>query len=170
MKIPDFKDIDFSAECISHPALKAVMKFRDHPSVSAIRNAFNPQSFSFSRVSVGDVLKEMNKLDNRKAIQSTDIPVKILKQNADILGSSICYFFNVCVDEFTLPSVLKHAIITSVIKTGYRGSKGNYRSLSILPLISEILEKLLSNQKTPFMYLFLSKYQCGFRKGFSAMH
>ena len=33
LKIPEFKDIDFSAECISHPALKAIMKFRNHPSL-----------------------------------------------------------------------------------------------------------------------------------------
>ena len=82
------------------------MKFRNHPSVSAIRNAFNPQSFNFSKVSVDDVLKEINKLGNRKAIQNTDIPVKILKQNADIFGSYICHFFNVCVDKGTFPSVL----------------------------------------------------------------
>ena len=79
LKIPEFKDIDFSAEYISHPALKAIMKFRNDPIVSAIRNAFNPQSFNFSKVSVDDVLKEINKLGNRKAIQNTDIPVKILK-------------------------------------------------------------------------------------------
>ena len=99
LKIPEFKDIDFSAECIPHPALKAIMKFRNHPSVSAIRNAFNPQSFSFSKVSVNDVLKEINNLGNRKEIQNTDIPVKILKQNADIFGSYICDSFNVCVDK-----------------------------------------------------------------------
>ena len=33
------------------------MKFRNHPSVSAIRNTFNPQIFNFSKVS--DVLKEI---------------------------------------------------------------------------------------------------------------
>ena len=115
LKIPEFKDIDFSAECIPHPALKAIMKFRKHPSVSAITNAFNPQSFNFSKVSVDDVLKEINKLGNRKAIQNTDIPVKILKQNADIFGSYICHFFNVCVNKGTFPSVLKHADITPVI-------------------------------------------------------
>ena len=91
------------------------MKFRKHPSVSAITNAFNPQSFNFSKVSVDDVLKEINKLGNRKAIQNTDIPVKILKQNADIFGSYICHFFNVCVNKGTFPSVLKHADITPVI-------------------------------------------------------
>ena len=92
MKIPDFKDIDFSAECISHPALKAIIKFRNHPSVSVIRNAFDPQSFNFLKVSVDDILKEINKLGNKKAIPKTDIPVKILKQNADIFGSCIVNF------------------------------------------------------------------------------
>ena len=46
-KIPEFKDMEFLAECISHLALKAIIKFHNHPCVSAIRNAFNPQSFSF---------------------------------------------------------------------------------------------------------------------------
>ena len=41
LKIPEFKDIDFSAECISHPALKAIMKFHNHPGVSAITNAYD---------------------------------------------------------------------------------------------------------------------------------
>ena len=35
------------------------MKFRNHPNVTAIRNAFNPQSFNFSKGSVDDVLREL---------------------------------------------------------------------------------------------------------------
>ena len=92
------------------------MKFRNHPSVSAIRNAFNPQSFNLPKVTVNDVLKGINKLGNRKAIQSTEIPVKILKQNPDIFGSYICHLFNVCTDKGTFPSVMKHANITPVFK------------------------------------------------------
>ena len=56
------------------------MKFRNHPGISFIR----------------------------KAIQSTNIPVKILKQNVEILESYICHFFNACVDKGMLPSALKH--------------------------------------------------------------
>ena len=92
------------------------MKFGNYPSVSVTRNAFNLQSFNFSKVSVDNVLKEINKLGNRKAMQSTDIPVKILKQNADIFGSDICHFFNECVDKAIFPSVLKHANITMSLK------------------------------------------------------
>ena len=162
LKVGEFKDIDFSAECISHPALKAIMKFLNHPSVSAIRNVFSPQSFNFSKVSADDVLKEINKLGNRTAIQNTDIPANILKQNADVFGSYISHFFNVCVDKGTFPSVLKHFDIIPVFKKGYRGSKENYRSMSILSVISKIFENLLCNQITPFMDQFLSKYLCSF--------
>ena len=68
LEILEFKDIEFSAECISHTALKVIIKFRNHAIVSAIRNVFNLQSFNFSKVSVDGVLKEINKLGNRKAI------------------------------------------------------------------------------------------------------
>ena len=107
--IQEFRDIDYSVECISH-------NFGNHLSVSAIRNAFNSRIFSSSKVSVDDLLKEINKLGNRKAIQGPDITVKILKQNADIFGSYICQYFNVIVDEGTFPSVQKHINITKRIK------------------------------------------------------
>ena len=41
-------------------------------------------------MSVQDVVKEIKKPSTRKATQSTDIPVKILKENADTFGSYIC--------------------------------------------------------------------------------
>lgn len=107
--IQEFRDIDYSVECISH-------NFGNHLSVSAIRNAFNSRIFSSSKVSVDDLLKEINKLGTRKAIQGPDITVKILKQNADIFGSYICQYFNVIVDEGTFPSVQKHINITKRIK------------------------------------------------------
>ena len=70
----------------------------------------------------------------------------------------------------TFPSVLEDGDITPVFKKEYRGSKENYRPVSILPVISKIFEKLLWNQITPFMDQFLSKYQCAFQKGFNAQH
>ena len=107
MKIPEFKDVVFSADCISHPVMKVVTKFCNHSRESSIRNVFNPQSLGFSQVSVDDVPNQINKLGNRKAIQSTQIPVKILKQNGDVFGSYLCHFFNVCFDKSTFPSALK---------------------------------------------------------------
>ena len=45
-------------------------------------------------------LKKIKKLSTRKASQSRDLPVKILKENSDIFESSICGFGNSCVDKW----------------------------------------------------------------------
>ena len=121
--------------------------------------------FSFSNVSVADVKKEIRKLVPRKATQNTNIPVRILKQNSDIFGNYIGDFFNECVDKGVFPSILKNANITPIYKKDFRGLKDNYWLVSILPIIPKIFEKLLSKQITIYMDKFLSKYQCGFRKG-----
>ena len=64
------------------------------------------------------------------------------------------------------PSDLKVADVSQKFKT----SKDNYRSISILPNISKIYERCLYNQMQTYFDNLLSKYQCGFRKGFNAQH
>ena len=44
----------------------------------------------------------------------------------------------------------------------------NQRPISILPNISKIYERCLFKQLTNYFEDYFSKYQCGFRKGFSA--
>ena len=133
-----------------------MMEFRNNPSVIAIKNLNSGSRFDFCRVSVHDVEKEIRRLSTRKATQYSDLPVNILKENSDIFGEYICDFFNECVDKGTFPSILKHANITPVFKKGYKGSKDNYRSVSILPVISKIFEKLLCKQITVFIDPLLS--------------
>lgn len=48
---------------------------------------------------------EINKLGNMKTIQSTEIPVKMLKQRQDVLRSYTCYFRNVYADKSMCPSL-----------------------------------------------------------------
>ena len=45
----------------------------------------------------------------------------------------------------------------------------NYRPVSILPIFSKVLEKLINNRLFSFLNKnkFLYKYQFGFRKGYS---
>ena len=171
LKIPEFKDINPLTENIPHPVFKAILKYKNHPSIIAIKNARrNGLGFYFSEVSVDDICKELKRLNPRKAAQNTDTPIKILKENADISSSYICDFFNETIRSGKFPSILKKANITPVFKKGFKRSKENYRPVSILPVISKILEKMISKQITSFMDPLLSKYQCGFQRGFSAQN
>ena len=57
-----------------------------------------------------------------------------------------------------------------MFRKGHRNSETNYRPVSILPNLSEIYERCLYKQLSTFFDKILSKYQCGFRKGFNSQH
>ena len=67
----------------------------------------------------------------------------------------------------TFPEILEHVDITLLYKKGKNYIKGNYRPVSILPNLSKIFEKCMFEQMSQFFENIFSKYQCGFRKGFS---
>ena len=48
-----------------------------------------------------------------------------------------------------------------------KDTKGNYRPVSILPNLSKIFEKCMFEQMSQFFENIFSKYQYGFRQGFS---
>ena len=68
------------------------------------------------------------------------------------------------------PSDLKLADVTPVYKKKSKNSKDNYRPVSILSNISKIYERCIYDQNQLFFDSLLSKYQCGFRRGYNAQH
>ena len=156
---------------IGDPLMKAIMKYSFHPSTVAIKkNCNSALSFSFSQVERDEVMKEINNLKTNKATQSTDIPSKFIKENSDIFGDFIFGNYNNYVSYSIFLNSLKNAIITPVHKNGAKTSKDNYRPVSILSNISNIYERLMFKQISEYFEPILSKFQCGFRKGFSAQH
>ena len=81
-----------------------------------------------------------------------------------------CGFFNESLNCCKFLSILKRANVAPVFKKGHRGSKENYRPVSILPVMSKIFQKLLCKQLAVFADQNLPKFQCGFRKSFGAQH
>ena len=82
-------------------------------------------------------LKDIKKLNFPKAAQSSDVPVKIFKDKADVFADYICRFFNESFNMLQTPTILKCANGTPLFEKGFRSSKKNY---------SKIFEKFM--QKT----------------------
>jgi hypothetical protein len=75
--------------------------------------------------------------------------------------------FNECIESCIFPDCLKIALIIPVFKKGNTTDLGNYRPISLLPIISKIWEKIMAEQICEFLEengLFCS-HQFGFRKG-----
>ena len=71
--------------------------------------------------------------DVNKVSQSTNIPLKIVKENTDIFSDFLCVSFNSSIKSRKFPKSLKHAGITPLHKKRQKDIKGNYRPVSILP-------------------------------------
>ena len=74
------------SERISHPIFKSISKYQNHPNIFALRRVNLESSFYFRPVTINDLFKEITKLNSRKATQTMDIPIKILKENSELLS------------------------------------------------------------------------------------
>ena len=148
------------------------MKSRNLPNINTIcRFSRHNSSFYFSPVDKNTVLKEIKGLSANKAVQDTDIPVNVLKENVNIFDEQITLQLNegICSSKYTESFKLANA--TPAFKHGFRNLKNNYRpKISIQPAISTLFEKLMCKKLSNKFDNTFSKLQCGFQKGFGAEH
>ena len=116
------------------------------------------------------VPKEINKLDGKKACQEHDIPVKLIKSNKDSFSHFIYHNFSNSLSSSNFPSSLKAADILPTHKKKDKSDIGNYLPISILPTLSKIYERCMYDQMYKYFDQILSKYQCGFRRGYHTQH
>ena len=153
------------------PVVNAIENFFHHASVLKIKEARNSSDcFSFKLVTIEDICEEILALDASKATQRDDIPTKTTKNNSDIFSKFFQANLNMTIETSTFPEQLKYADVTPVFKKDSRTDKKNYRPISILPNVSEIYERCLNKPLEEHFQALLSKYQCGFRKGYNVIN
>ena len=79
--------------------------------------------------------------------------------------NSLAYIFNTSLERNKFPDDWKTARVTTIFKNGKKSDKSNYCPISVLPVISRLFEKLVSNQLYQYLdhYGLLSPNQSGFR-------
>ena len=68
---------------------------------------------------------------------------KLFKLSFTSILKPLLHFFNRCLITGIFPSTLKVAIIKPIFKSGDTSQVNNYRPISILPVMSKVLEKLI---------------------------
>ena len=167
LKIPEYENLDRNFENVEDPVLRAILKYKDHPSITVIKEKAKNSVFSFYEVDKDKIKKEINRLNKNKASQKSDIPIKIIHDNVDIFADFIAESFKGAIKTSNFSDCLKLADITPLHEKGRKDNKENYKPVSILPTLSKIFEKILFEQISVFFDKFLSDQQYGFRKGYS---
>ena len=160
------------ADHLHDPVEKAIHKFDNHPSISEIRkHIHNEHTFTFSTVTENDMLKQIEKLNTKKAGTFKNIPTKLLKDSKFEVAKPLMEIWN---EEVVLnkkfPSKLKLADITPLHKKLESIFKENYRPVSLLPVVSKIFERVMQYQIKPFIDTYLSPFLCGYRKDYNSQY
>ena len=103
-------------------------------------------TLSFNFISYDDKVKELNKLKSKKASQKTDIPIKIVKENVDIISHFLYHNFNNSLSCSTFPTGMKYADVTPIYQKDDETDKTNYFPIIILPNLNKVCEGLMCNQ------------------------
>ena len=148
--------------------LKSYSQIQKNPSVLAIITKCNNNGvFSFREVSLKEIKTQISLLKLNKASKYSDIPTKIIKKNSDIFSNFIYESISNSKKSSIFPSCLKHANVTPLHQKCNKSLKENYRLIGILPILSKVFERSMFKQMPSFLDDIFSKYQHGFRKGFS---
>ena len=120
----------------------------------------------FDSVTETTVLEYIDSLENDKSIYDA-IPVKIYKCIMPAIIKPMTHIINKSLSSGIMPILCKKALITPVYKgEGDKLDPGNYRPISILPLLGKCIEYFVNQNLTRYINenKILSERQFGFRK------
>ncbi len=129
-------------------------------------------SFKLTAVTEEKVLKLLSSLNITKATGCDNISARFLKDFAHEIASPLTFIINMSLHSGVVPDDFKTARVVPLFKKGNSNFEGNYRPVSILPVVSKIFERLVYDQYYSYLCSndLIYKYQSGFRKMFSTDH
>ncbi len=108
-------------------------------------------------------------LDSNKAQGPDGIPVRLLKETAMQIAPSLRVLYNKCLNVGVLSDEWKLANVVPVHKHGEKSHVEDYRPISLLSIISKVLERCVFNNIKYHVYEQISPYQNGFMPGKSCI-
>ena len=102
-------------------------------------------------ISTDELFQTIAHLKNKKSSGPDNISTFILKQCSDILTSPLLHIFNSSLSEGEFPNQLKVAKVVPIFKNGDAMLVSNYRPISLLNVLSKILERLVYKRVLDFL-------------------
>ena len=115
------------------------------------------------------IVKTLQGLKSSKARGLGNISPRMMKDAAVVVAKPLTRTVNESLSQGTVPSEWKYAKITPLYKKGMSTDMDNYRPISVLPVVSKVLERVVHHQLHSFLseHKLLSPFQCGFRRNHS---
>ncbi len=124
-------------------------------------------SFQFTRISTEDVAKQLRVLSSSKSCGVDGLTARLIKSCGGAIVEPLTHIFNSSLQHSIFPDIWKCARVTPLHKDGAHDNSNNYRPISVLPVLSKMLERLVHNQIYAHVTEndMLNSCQAGFRRG-----
>ncbi|CAB4032685.1 Hypothetical predicted protein, partial [Paramuricea clavata] len=120
-------------------------------------------------LTVEEVQAVLETLDVTKATGPDNVPARLLKETAPVISTSLCTLFNKSLSQGALPEDWKIANIIPVYKKGEKEYAENYRPISLLSIVSKVLERCVFYNIREQLYQVIKTSQHGFTRGKSCV-
>lgn len=118
-------------------------------------------------VTSAEILEAIGLMSNKRSVGIDGIKVELIKNCAYSLLEPLSIIINLSFTSGVFPDGLKTAVVIPIFKAGARDEISNYRPISLLPIISKIIELIVKNRIITFLEhnKFFSDRQFGFLAG-----
>ncbi|CAB4014371.1 Isoleucine--tRNA ligase, cytoplasmic, partial [Paramuricea clavata] len=127
--------------------------------------ATNHIKFTIPLITIDDILNLAAELDQNKSTGLDGIPAYFIKSSIHSIAPIILRICNMSIENGVFPNMWKKARLIPIYKAETRTERNNYRPISILPILSKLLERHVANSYVKFLTEndILSSCQHGFR-------
>ena len=137
----------------------------------------NDSRFSLDNVTHQQIIDLVKGMENKKSCDMFDISNYFLKKTINTISIPLCHIFNSSINHGIVPSKLKCAKVIPIFKlksnlSNDRYMPKNYRPISLLPIFSKILEKIIHIQLVNYLddNNIIYNHQYGFMSKRSTVH
>ena len=118
-----------------------------------------------------EIIEICKNININKSSCIDNISSEILKDAFLAIPDKLCLLFNNCFNTASIPNVWKYAKVTPLPKGGDSQVVSNYRPISLLPLLSKVIEKIVHKKiyNHLLQWNLLEERQGGFRPGHSTV-
>ncbi len=121
---------------------------------------FKPQP-----VDTDTIILTIKDLTDKNSVDSDGIHLKFIKDSLYFVAFYLTCIINTSNITRIFPSSWKHTLVVPVFKSGDSNDMNNYRLISLIPIVSKMLEKVVAGQLKQFLEFnnLFSSTQHGFR-------
>jgi hypothetical protein len=108
-------------------------------------------SMSLELTTEEEIVEIINSLRSGTAAGYDNIPISALKNSVSVISEPIAHIINLSISSGIVPDLMKIAHVILFFKSGDHKHFQNYRPVSVLPIFSKLLERVVFKRITNYI-------------------